>query len=949
MNDPKFDIRLTTPLNRFFDFDPPTGLQSTESLFAALVYALKIARPVLTPSTPALGNRPEQKEVLGNWGDPLDHQQLATQIQNIANLSWFFESREYMGTPVADRNIKLCLVRPEYKQPIMDPTYQELFLRQVHMGHESINSLVSIAAQLHLCVGIIRQVSEDGKDKSRWNLEIIKPSDGTHRTVYLFFHERVFDAKGSYEWIGCRRREGAKNSKAKFAQKLIEFEKTYGPAVNAAGTVAFLGVYGNYLTQANRIIRTARTAKDELVEQSKDGSAQFAVMVDMSEKTVIGDRGKNISDARGAFNSGVGYADWNTKVKNADDANAAKELKKKKELGDVKIDLDTISGNVGESSDDRASNIAAIETISAKISRGAVVSLKEQRKKFWELWNNLDSTIRKVRQSFVYAVYRIASGNFELSKFLTDTSEQVAGRILLEQYPALFLRVALANSFPGNQILDEVFSRAFTEKIEMGEKKNKNVIKKWSDMVRAGKLGEYQNKLRNACIEYLNILIAEDNAAQPTNVSSTNPNNSALARSRQPALALRGIEKHNHVPLIVEGENPFSRVSDMNALFYRTVTLKIAEQAYVMCLGVKPSYYTEKMRSIGLLTLLAPRLPLDDPRVFVAQNVPAIEQDRAPKLFLHSVFPSLLYTKSLTLQGSAKANMFGSDDKRVLGEKCGAAIASASRLLIMSGVSGIWGAAFQSIIKFGTQFGGEYCEHFGINNVQYNVKKGSDSVMKIEAVRMPSSQILAELDSLVSNLVFVWRAIMTKLRSITEENKKTMYPLIKIVYNSAGGGSDLDAISHTKTIATLHAYRNTPTMRNEYVGIERRRVLTRTKWHEYVGRHREASNYVRDIKSGQAQCSVLHYLALFRGCLSNEIYKNKLVSFSKIDDNDDEQLLLDASGFFRNMLSSVGMLDESDYRIALEPKIDTERNSGVFGLSEKLRDSMLAHDYGGTI
>lgn len=679
----KTNIRFTTPLEKYFEFSPPSGLPSTETLFPALVYAL------------GMSNKGQY------LGDRIKND--ARLIQEMANLAWYFESRSYMGEDRITRKQRLSLVLRQYKQPILDPLEQEPFLKQIHRGHESINSLVTLAAKLHLCVGIIRQTREGGRNKARWNLEVIKPSDETYKMVYLFFHEKTGAynrEEGSYEWIGCRRKEGvdanAAFKKTRFGQKLHEFEKRYGPTRNAPGAEKFEKDFSTFVGMATTKIGLARGPEVKVppIEPGND-NAQLAVMTKEEGESKIENRKKVL---------GQRYTEYEEEVVRASPA------------------------------------MKAIEELTQTVRR--LENEKDDAKKEYDADN-----LKKQK----------ANEDNQGSRHTKDT-----------------------------QAAFDLAAKKFT--------------------IATDKLKRAEADLQNANAELTKK--NEDFAKSRPKVSPKVVNPGVSASARQPVVALRGLKRHSQVPLIIDGEHPFSRVPDMNALFYRSVTLNVAEQAYVVCLGAKPSYYTEKMRTIGLLLLLSTAIPLDDKRNYITQNVPDRDRDRAPKLFVHSVFPSLLYTKSLTLQGSAKANMFSSDDKKVLGERCSAIIDAASIILGMAGTTKVLKAALLTIIKFGTQFGAEYCEYYGISDIQWQVKRRGDGVVKMDVMKLTNTQLLAEFERILINLTAVWRVIASKLRGITEDNKKGAYPLLKIVYNSHSGGSELEGISQTTTIATLHAYRN---------------------------------------------------------------------------------------------------------------------------------------------
>lgn len=99
----------------------------------------------------------------------------------------------------------------------------------------------------------------------------------------------------------------------------------------------------------------------------------------------------------------------------------------------------------------------------------------------------------------------------------------------------------------------------------------------------------------------------------------------------------------------------------------------------------------------------------------------------------------------------------------------------------------------------------------------------------------------------------------------------------------------------------------------------------------------QATSYVNDLEGGAQRSSMLHYFSLLRAWMSKEEYKASLLAFNEPT----RDLVEYASRFYRNILASLNMLEESVFDVEIEPKFDVDRNLGVFNLSDSLRGTVL--------
>ncbi len=990
-------------LGNYFKPDKWYGLFSTETLFNAIAVAVEKINL-------RGGNR-------------------AT-AQTIANLAWYFESENYRNTAEKTRKERVVLMRDGVRQPIENPLSQQEYLKQIHRGNESINSLAVLASRLRITFVILRY----NWMAKKFQLDVVAPSGGSALAIAYLWRGTRSDDKGSYEYRHLQRLKPTEDQwkNSRFNRLLEGLEREFGPRSKHEEDAIFPVLFAKYVEEANVAIREARvglplavmsedeknvavnkrnddirmgvSAADSMLQKRREAAA--AVIIAAEER--VKKAAPPVVSGGVVSSSGVGtqpeefqsviseegaLSDWNERILDAAKSvllvsGFAKSVANNKELAFAVVEqaLENLGAEANavyslatvRERDGLASDVAKIAREIAAVPVAAP-AVQQGRPQFADL--DIPK-ITAVANAFFTSSFQVLVLHFELANFepssppewglvrtvlrqvygdqakiiwdsLAAADKKMLVRYLIE-LADLRVQAKLRYSVAAIPSFTDVGAKRTLETYGAGIADLVDYLIWWFKNAYYGvQLGQTNPgfiiasvlKLKYPAIDannqpLLNAIKTRFDQISPVwenkRISAAQPVPGTEVVAKQKSTALRTLKRTDHVPLLVPGEHPFSRVPDINPLFYRTQTLHRAAYASVVCYGVKPSFYTEKMRTIGLLDMIGTMIGLNDPRNFVATNIPSRQPGGTPQLFLYSVFPSLLHTKSITLQGSGKALMFGADDKRVLGEKC-AEIASACWTLLGDSEKGMIGVALKAIAKFATAFGDQYCEQFAIADTQWHVKKQREGIQKHELTKLDSVRIEKEFNTIVVNMTSVWTAIAAKLRTITELNKKQMYPLIKILYNSAGSGSELDSISQTKTIATLHAYRNNRSIKTDLL-----RPRTTGKWLEYSQFHSESANYKATLTE---KGSAVHYFALLRACMSTEKEKLQLIAMAEPA----AHVIAAASKFYRNMLVSVNLLDDNMFDETVEPKFSLERNLGVLGLGEQVDAPLYARNVVGRL
>jgi len=1034
LNDTKLRLPAGNRFERFFIAGDPPVRTSMKTAFYALAEALNYERPSTV------------SEVIA---------------RDIANLAWYFESMIYADTTEVTRNTKVCLVAPHHKQPLTSPYHQSVYLKNIHRGYETTNSLAMLASKLYMTIGILSYIPSG--DKIR--LDIIGTRAESQMMVFLWQGERnhpsdVVNGFGTYEYRALKWNAGSANNEdaPMMVRRLNALREARGSWSDRKQSLKNL-FWANFVSCLGTAVGAIPTSRNNpkkmeltvsLDTANEDGYAKYE-KVEIGKQTppVFIDTSVTVAEAIASANKKE--ADWSGEevarrkkiveqvlaARKATGTGQEKEKAPKQEEsasagasgGGVSVSGAGGEGRVGSPSQtvplptlpvqprpppaaEVKSGTQPLVSEFERIARerltanrkylgwgdeefwlavglgtkpdavtGAIYA--ELRKEFQKQYTRPELTAQEtaelwevIGKKFYLSLMKILRGGLiDRTGFTTAAADEafgkagkyVIGSLTVEAQQTLVNQVStkidetadilrrLGAPKERDTMLQKVkdyawaffhqnygmdLARGISDARKTNEKQMREILDgqifSWTEggtkiniingtVTPSNKFAMISGAIADTASQYVTRYrnVQEwrrwDPASQPFNPPQLGQSSIAKQRST----AMRGVSRNEPVPLLVQGEHPFSRVSDFNPLFYRSVPLKRAKNTVIMSYGVKPSFYTEKMRTIGLLHMIGTRLNLDDPENFIHPAVPSRDHP-GQRLFMYSIYPSLLHTKSITLQGSGKALMFGSDDKRILGQKCVSVVESCWNLLAGK-PAGLIELSLKAIAKFATSFGGQYCEQITIGDIQWHVKRKMEGTVSSEKMDMSPAKKEAHFANILANMTYVWNHVAAKLRAVTELNKKRMYPLIKILWNSNGGGGELDAISQTKTLASLQAFRNNRTLKNNFS-----RPRAQNKWYEFSHHHIESYNYTAVMSGGGGNLSVMHHYALIKSYMSKAATKAELFSFQQPTNT----TLILAAKFYKNMLVAINMLEDNVFDETAEPKFDLARNLGVLGPGE---------------